>query len=234
MSDVYKYLCAIRLELDDIVENVKQEPVNTVLVAAKDYLDQAIVHININDSGVEEIRKAFRLLQAAHKLYEGPEREAIGDTKRAVAEVGKKSKEEDRLKEEAAQRRAKNEYESFRKQAEFLRKQAERHRKESEQAYDSYRENIFNFSFDDEKYRHYGQYRHDTHHRQYNPNRNESSERYGAGKLSEDEILLGLTPGYSKDDIRPAYIKKMKEAHPDRGGSEELAKRVNAAYCNLT
>ena len=50
-----------------------------------------------------------------------------------------------------------------------------------------------------------------------------------------DELeLLGLAPGATFAQIRAAYRKKARELHPDRGGSDEAMKRVNAAYHALT
>lgn len=53
--------------------------------------------------------------------------------------------------------------------------------------------------------------------------------------------ILGVTRDYSKDDIRAAYLRLVREYHPDRNGGskvhEERLKRVNVAYdliCNGT
>lgn len=51
------------------------------------------------------------------------------------------------------------------------------------------------------------------------------------GGMSRDEALevLGLKPGASREDIHAAYIRLMRAAHPDRGGSDWLASRINQA-----
>jgi hypothetical protein len=41
--------------------------------------------------------------------------------------------------------------------------------------------------------------------------------------------VLGLRPGASEADIRAAYHRVMRTAHPDAGGSDWLAARVNMA-----
>lgn len=41
--------------------------------------------------------------------------------------------------------------------------------------------------------------------------------------------LLGLDARASDDDIRAAHRRLLRSVHPDRGGSAELAQRVNAA-----
>ena len=41
--------------------------------------------------------------------------------------------------------------------------------------------------------------------------------------------LLGLVEGASETDIRAAHRRAMREAHPDAGGDEKLAARLNAA-----
>jgi len=42
--------------------------------------------------------------------------------------------------------------------------------------------------------------------------------------------ILGLARGADAAAVRAAYRRKVKEAHPDRGGSEEAFKRVTEAY----
>lgn len=46
--------------------------------------------------------------------------------------------------------------------------------------------------------------------------------------------VLRLQPGASPAEIKSAYRARMMECHPDRGGSEEEAKRVNRAFELLT
>lgn len=41
--------------------------------------------------------------------------------------------------------------------------------------------------------------------------------------------VLGLEPGASEDDIKAAHRRLMRSAHPDHGGSDELARQINAA-----
>ncbi len=52
-----------------------------------------------------------------------------------------------------------------------------------------------------------------------------------AGKMSITEAyaILGLKPGASNDDIKLAHRRLMKQVHPDHGGSDYLAAKINAA-----
>ena len=52
-----------------------------------------------------------------------------------------------------------------------------------------------------------------------------------AGPMSRAEAyeVLGLKPGASEEDIRAAHRRLMLAAHPDHGGSDWLAARVNLA-----
>ena len=49
--------------------------------------------------------------------------------------------------------------------------------------------------------------------------------------MTREEALevLGLRPGASTADIRAAHLRLMRAAHPDSGGSDWLASRINQA-----
>jgi hypothetical protein len=53
----------------------------------------------------------------------------------------------------------------------------------------------------------------------------------GGGRMSRGEALavLGLAEGASEDEIRAAHRRLMRAAHPDGGGSDWLAARINEA-----
>jgi len=65
--------------------------------------------------------------------------------------------------------------------------------------------------------------------------------RFGAGRAApppraggpmsraEAYQVLGLQPGATTDDIRAAHRRLMQAAHPDHGGSDWLAARINQA-----
>jgi hypothetical protein len=52
-----------------------------------------------------------------------------------------------------------------------------------------------------------------------------------AGKLGDAQALeiFGLSAGATEQEIRAAYSRLMKRVHPDVGGSDFLAKQLNAA-----
>ena len=51
----------------------------------------------------------------------------------------------------------------------------------------------------------------------------------GAITVAEAYDILNLKPGATKQDVHVAYRSLMQKNHPDLGGSEYLAKRVNEA-----
>jgi hypothetical protein len=56
-------------------------------------------------------------------------------------------------------------------------------------------------------------------------------ERRRASTMSREEALrvLGLGPGASADDIREAHRRLIRQNHPDTGGSDYLASKINEA-----
>lgn len=53
----------------------------------------------------------------------------------------------------------------------------------------------------------------------------------GSGAMSRNEAydILGLEPGATEEDINAAHRRLMKQFHPDQGGSDYLAARINQA-----
>ncbi len=58
-----------------------------------------------------------------------------------------------------------------------------------------------------------------------------SSAPSGGGKMSKDEAyaVLGLSRSAKEDEVRAAHRRLMKDFHPDKGGSDYLASKINEA-----
>jgi DnaJ domain len=58
-----------------------------------------------------------------------------------------------------------------------------------------------------------------------------SANAKGGSTMTREEAyaVLGLKPGASADDVKQAHKRLMKDFHPDKGGSDYLAAKINAA-----
>lgn len=60
-----------------------------------------------------------------------------------------------------------------------------------------------------------------------------SKQRNASMTKAEALDILGLKPGATRSDITQAHKRLMQKAHPDRGGNDWLASRINAAKDTL-
>ena len=63
----------------------------------------------------------------------------------------------------------------------------------------------------------------------------DKARQASTGAMSRDEALsvLGLKPAATNEDIKNAHRRLMKDFHPDRGGSDYIAAKINQAKDNL-
>jgi hypothetical protein len=55
----------------------------------------------------------------------------------------------------------------------------------------------------------------------------------GDGEVDGAYAVLGLAPGADEGRVREAYRERVKEVHPDHGGSREAFRRVQDAYATV-
>lgn len=67
--------------------------------------------------------------------------------------------------------------------------------------------------------------------RRQGPRSGNRTSRTASGNMTRAEAyeILGLKPGASPEDIKAAHRRLMAAAHPDRGGSDWIAARLNQA-----
>jgi DnaJ-class molecular chaperone len=70
---------------------------------------------------------------------------------------------------------------------------------------------------------------------QHHSESHEGNSQQNFGELSENEALeiLGLKSGTSDADIISSHRRLIQRLHPDRGGSDYLAAKINAAKDKL-
>lgn len=68
-----------------------------------------------------------------------------------------------------------------------------------------------------------------------NPQSGRTGGIRGGSGMTRDEALqvLGLSSGVNRVEIQAAYVRLMRTAHPDGGGSDWLAARINQARDTL-
>ncbi len=69
-----------------------------------------------------------------------------------------------------------------------------------------------------------------------NGQRQDAPPPRGRIRMSRDEALrvLGLPAGASADDVKAAHRRLLKDFHPDKGGTDYLAAKINEAKDVLT
>jgi hypothetical protein len=55
-------------------------------------------------------------------------------------------------------------------------------------------------------------------------------EANGLPERPQFAVTLGLLPPYTIDDVKRAYLDKVKDAHPDRGGDSATFERIQSAF----
>ena len=59
--------------------------------------------------------------------------------------------------------------------------------------------------------------------------RQSTTQRGKSMDRNEAMQVLGLSEGFSRDDVIAAHRRMMQKVHPDRGGSDYLASQINTA-----
>jgi hypothetical protein len=65
------------------------------------------------------------------------------------------------------------------------------------------------------------------------PGARKAGKQQGGPSLSDARAILGVGPDASKAEIKAAYARLIRVAHPDKGGTAGLAAQLNAARDRL-
>lgn len=78
-------------------------------------------------------------------------------------------------------------------------------------------------------------YQQGRHNQQAGQQNTQQSPPRGKKTMGTDEAMevLGLKPGYTKEEVVKAHRRMMQKVHPDRGGSDYLAAQINQAKDTL-
>ena len=66
----------------------------------------------------------------------------------------------------------------------------------------------------------------------YSKAKNKSKKRSGMSR-EEAALILGINANSTKEEIISAHKKQMQKHHPDKGGSKDMAAKINAAKDTL-
>lgn len=172
------------------------------------------IRFGVHDDTIDAFKTAFEFGRAMNDIqHSGYQERWTGTFVPNVEDILREQHSPDYVRQREAQRRFEREKQE---QERKKREEAKQKQQEEFEAWMRQFRSQFHYSFFDESQSH--------------TSYSTSSSSTTVNTVSEAYRVLGVSQSASSDEVKKAYRKVAREAHPDSGGSHEKMVKVNSAY----